>query len=152
MSLKSSAVTAGFCVTRPMWMWSIRSSPAQQGFPLGDRFLCSTFSRRKTCLQILFFMFQPFCQTPGLFGICGRRNPEGSGSCCLPLQAPAHLAELRHPLPVQAHNALLFPDFWKHREPEKAGNCQPQKQVFKGAFKAVYLKDLGKIFSMIPLY
>lgn len=96
------------------------SPPAQQGFPLGERFLCSTFSRRITCLQILLFTFQPFCQTHGLFGICGSRNLEGSGNFFLSLQAPAHLSELRHPLAVQAHSALSLPRFLEAQQARKS--------------------------------
>lgn len=100
VSLKSSSWSAGFCGTHstqdPMWVWSTGSSPAQQGFPLAERFLCSTFSSRNTCLQVLLFTLQPFSQTPGLSGTGGSRNPGGSGSCCLPLSPPAPIAELRH--------------------------------------------------------
>lgn len=112
MTLKSCARSAGFCGTHstgdPMWMWSTGSSPAQQGFPLAERSLCSTFSRRNTCPQILLFTFQPFCQLLVCLGLVGVGILEDLGAAASHPKLPW---ELRQPLLVQAYNALSLTRF-----------------------------------------
>lgn len=160
MSLKRSAVSAGFCVTHStedaLCMWSTQEfSSCPLRVSLGERFLCSTFSRRNTCLLFfrLFFCSRssPFAKPMVCLGFVGIGILRGLGTAAFHSELLLTLLSSGTHWLFRHTVLCLFPDFWKHSKPEKAGTCPPQKQVFKGAVKAVYVKDFKKIFCMFPL-